>query len=139
MHLTLTREIFNPTCTIGKLYIDGVFFAHTLEDTCRDLHGDCSRKVQNATCIDTGSYEVVVNHSNHFNKELPEILNVPCFEGIRIHGGNTDKDTEGCILIGAETNGIDEIHNCALLVAEITERIKAAQDCTIDIESSIVA
>jgi hypothetical protein len=135
MEIKVTREIFTPTCTLGKMYVDGVFFAHTLEDTFRNIQGDITKKVSGQTCIDNGTYPVIVSYSNRFKKNLAELLNVPCFEKIRIHGGNTDADTEGCILIGEHTDNIGKIWECGAKVQEITERIYRAGGCMITIES----
>lgn len=126
MHIKVVRSVFTATATLGKMFIDDKQFAFTLEDTDRHLNGDCSRKIQNNTSIDPGTYTVTVSMSAHFNKELPEVLDVKCFEGIRIHGGNSDEDTEGCILIGANSNMHDRISDCAERVATITHLIKAA-------------
>ncbi|HWB27984.1 MAG TPA: DUF5675 family protein [Chitinophagaceae bacterium] len=136
MHLKVARSVFTPTATLGKMFIDDDFFAFTLEDVDRNLNGDCSKKVQNQTAIDGGAYTVVLSFSNHFNKVLPEVQNVKCFEGIRIHGGNTDADTEGCILIGAESNMHDRIWDCAGKVAELVEKMKelpAGENISIEI------
>lgn len=136
MHLKVVRSVFTPTATLGKVFIDDDFFAFTLEDVDRNLNGDCSKKVQNQTAIDAGAYTVVLSFSNHFNKVLPEVQNVKCFEGIRIHGGNTDADTEGCILIGAESNMHDRIWDCAGKVAELVEKmteLPAGENISIEI------
>jgi hypothetical protein len=117
------------------MLIDGEHFAWALEDPFRNLNGDITKKVKGDTCIDNGTYEVVVTMSNRFKKELPLLLNVPCFEGVRIHAGNTSADSQGCILIGAETDHIGKIWNCSLKVAELIERIKAAGKCTIEIST----
>ena len=96
MKLTLTRKWFNDTCTIGTLDIDGHAEAYTLEDVERDI------KIPGETCIPTGTYVLVIDWSNRFQRRLPHLLDVPGFEGIRIHPGNTDKDTKGCILPGLQ-------------------------------------
>jgi hypothetical protein len=124
MELKLVRSVFTDTATLGRLFINDVFFAFTLEDKERDLRGNCTKKVQNKTCIDFGRYEVALTFSNHFKKFLPLLINVPCFEGIRIHGGNTAEDSEGCILIGAESNMRDRISNCAPKLAELIQILK---------------
>ena len=98
MELSLKREIFNEKNTIGKLFIDGTFFCYTLEDVIRD------KKVYGETAIPYGVYKVILSLSNRFKKVLPLVLNVPNFEGIRIHGGNTESDSLGCILVGANTD-----------------------------------
>lgn len=94
MKLDLVRKEFTEHSTIGDLLIDGQFFCFTLEDTVREV------KIPGQTAIPYGSYEVITNYSNRFKKVMPLLLNVPHFEGVRIHAGNTNKDTEGCILLG---------------------------------------
>jgi hypothetical protein len=101
MILTLSRIALKETYTIGKLYIDGCFFCDTLEDKYRDLSKE--EKVSGKTAIPYGRYKVILSMSNRFKKIMPLLLEVPKFEGIRIHSGNTDQDTEGCILVGENT------------------------------------
>ncbi|MEO7766901.1 MAG: DUF5675 family protein [Ferruginibacter sp.] len=127
MQLKLIRSVFTPDSTFGKLSINGLFYAFTCEDTVRHMGGDCRKKVQNKTAIDAGNYEVVLSFSNHFQRYLPLLLNVRCFEGIRIHGGNTAADSEGCILIGAEGNMKDHIGNCASKVRSLVAALKAVE------------
>jgi len=94
MKLELKRTYFKDTYTIGYLFIDSQYFCDTLEDVPRDI------KIQNETCIPAGEYKVIIDFSNRFQRDMPHVLNVPGFDGIRIHSGNTDKDTDGCILVG---------------------------------------
>jgi hypothetical protein len=56
-------------------------------------------KVYGETAIPAGRYEVVVDFSPHFQRQIPRILNVPNFEGILLHGGNRTSDSYGCVLI----------------------------------------
>ena len=97
VRLKLQRMSCGPVCTIGTMYVDGKQECHTLEDVVRP-NGE---KVYGQTAIPTGTYNVVITPSNRFKRDLPLVENVPNFEGIRIHPGNTAKDTEGCILVGA--------------------------------------
>jgi len=127
MELKLVRSVFNPKSTLGKLFINGQFFAYTCEDTVRNQNGDCSKKIQNETAIDAGRYEVVLTFSNRFQKYLPLLLSVPCFEAIRMHGGNTAADSEGCILIGAEGDMKERIWNCASKVNSLVAQMKAVE------------
>lgn len=99
MKLKLERIYKAPTYTIGKLYIDGKIFCDTLEDVVRPQ----GEKVYGETAIPAGTYKVILNVSNRFKVLMPLLLNVPNFEGIRIHAGNTDKDTHGCLLVGKNT------------------------------------
>lgn len=106
MRLTVVRIANKPTYCIGKLYIDGVYFCDTLEDTDRGLDDKMSEeeikelKVYGETAIPSGIYPVTITYSNKFKKNLPLISNVKGYSGIRIHSGNTAKDTLGCILVG---------------------------------------
>lgn len=96
MQLKLNRIFKTNTFTIGELYINEKYVTDTLEDRVRPE----GEKVYGKTAIPEGMYEVKLTHSPRFKKILPEILNVPNFSGIRIHTGNSSKDTEGCILVG---------------------------------------
>ena len=105
MEIVVKRVEYSTTYTIGKLYINKVFQCWTLEDKVRE-HGI---KIPNKTAIPEGTYKVIINYSNKFKKQLPLLLDVPLFEGIRIHSGNKSKDTEGCILVGTVWTGGDWI------------------------------
>ena len=111
MELILKRIAKRKTYTIGRLYIreqvmdeylsgyEDHYFCDTLEPTWRDYeHG--AYKVKGRSAIPEGRYAVVISYSPRFKQWLPILLGVPKFEGIRIHAGNTVKDTEGCILVG---------------------------------------
>lgn len=95
MRLVLKRIAFRKTYTIGKLYVDGAYFCDTLEDPVRE-----GEKIYGRTAIPAGKYDVLITMSPRFRKMLPLLVNVPGFEGIRIHSGNKADDTEGCILVG---------------------------------------
>lgn len=101
MELKLVRKTFGETFTKGKLFINNGFQCYIIEDKDRKLEIKDNVKVQNLTCIPRGNYKVIVSMSQHFGKLLPEILNVPQFSGVRIHSGNSSKDTEGCLLVGS--------------------------------------
>jgi uncharacterized protein DUF5675 len=91
----------------------------TLEDRVRPV------KIFGQTAIPAGTYEVVVNQSAHFHKLLPELVDVPNFEGVRIHSGNKPADTEGCILVGT-TKGTNEINNSRVAFDALFPKIQAA-------------
>ncbi len=101
LKLLVVRDRCEKAWTTGTLFIEGVFKCFTLEDEIRDV------KVQDKTAIPAGTYKVDVTQSARFNKPLPILLNVPGFEGIRIHAGNTCADTSGCILVGLSQGGKD--------------------------------
>ena len=106
MIITLRRIAMKDTYTIGKLYIDGVYFCDTVEDKDRGLDDSMEesvikeRKVYGETAIPLGTYKVEITYSPKFKKNLPLLYNVKGFEGIRIHSGNTAEDSLGCIIVG---------------------------------------
>ena len=105
MILTLKRIALRDTYTIGKLYIDNVYFCDTLEDKVRDLNkngifDNGEVKIKGQTAIPYGEYEVVWAYSPRFKKFTPRLLNVNSFSGVLIHAGNDSTDTDGCILVG---------------------------------------
>lgn len=133
MKILVKRIAKRPTYTIGKMYLDGKYFCDTLEDTDRSISQstpiDTIKKVKlpNNTAIPTGTYKVIVNVSPKFKRLLPRLLNVPGFDGVLIHRGNTDKDTSGCILIG-ENKVVGRVINSTGYEAKLVSILNKAQD-----------
>lgn len=107
MKLRLQRHPSTLLCTIGELTIDGEPFCSTLEDVIREVPGRpvSEWKVPKDTAIPSGTYPIEITWSNRFKRDLPLLQNVPGFTAIRIHAGNTEADTEGCILVGQWSGG----------------------------------
>lgn len=101
----MVREPSAGGATLSTLYVDGMRFCDTLEDEDRHLETYPDRKQHGRTAIPRGTYSVTINWSNRFQRLLPEILNVPGFSGVRFHPGNTQHDTDGCILPGRRVHG----------------------------------
>ena len=100
MKLVLTRHARRADYTIGRLEDEnGMKICDTLEPTWRNYKGG-EMKIPKKSAIPEGSYRMVVTKSRRFQKYLPLLVGVPGFEGVRIHAGNTSRDTEGCILVG---------------------------------------
>lgn len=108
MELLVKRDTFTENTTIGKLFVNGIEYCETLEDKDRQLEDFPDRKVYGKTAIPRGRYEVVIDYSPHYQRNMPHILDVPNYVGVRIHAGNYEKDTEGCLLVG-RTRGVDFI------------------------------
>lgn len=106
MRLTLIRKWNKKDYCIGDLYVDGKWFANVLEDTDRGLDDSMSveeilkKKIKDNTAIPTGIYSVKITYSPKYKKLMPLVDNVKGYSGIRIHSGNTHKDTSGCLLVG---------------------------------------
>lgn len=100
MKLVVTRNYKKAEYTIGKLYVNGEYFCDTLEDRVRTILPNGDGKVKGKTAIPAGEYEVTLTISPKFKRTLPLLHRVPHFSGVRIHSGNTQFDTEGCILVG---------------------------------------
>lgn len=134
MGLRLQRTWLTDRSTIGELSIDGAFECFTLEDVVREP----GVKVPGQTAIPAGRYSIVVTPSQRFHEDLPLLLDVPGFEGIRIHAGNTDRDTEGCILVG-RTRSTDFIGESRAALATFLPKLHqglGAGPCIIVIEAA---
>jgi hypothetical protein len=128
MNINIRRQWYTPRSVSGELDIDGNFQCYTLEDRPRLF------KIPGETCIDAGVYNVIITPSSRFSEQdgspklLPLLENVPNFSGIRIHSGNTDKHTEGCILVGMvrEENKVYESRTAFIF---LFSKIKTALEC----------
>ena len=126
MDLLLTRQPSTEKATLGHLRVDGAPFCVTLEDVVRDLGPDGSGKVYGQTAIPSGRYRVATTFSPKFQKDMLAVLDVPFFTGIRIHSGNDDEDTLGCILVGAMVDGPDRIHGGSIVLPRLFDMVQAA-------------
>lgn len=134
MEILVERKYKKENYTIGKLYINGEYFCDTLEDKDRGLSQEMELSVlqelkeYGKTAIPTGRYQIEITWSNLFKKMLPILIDVPAYRYIRIHSGNTHKDTEGCILLGFNL-AVGKVLNSRKTMAEfmsILEPINAA-------------
>ena len=132
MNLQLKRKWFTDKSTIGELFIDiNQWECFILEDVVRE-----GPKIPGKTAIPEGVYRIIINHSQRFNRDLPLLLNVPGFEGIRIHPGNTDKDTEGCLLPG-QTRSQDFVGSSRLAFDLLFSKLNTAFKAGLLIQISI--
>lgn len=145
MKLTVKRIAKRSTYTIGRLYIDGKYFCDVLEDRDRNLKQNMplseiqKTKVYGQTAIPTGTYEVTLNivspkfssrsfYKNYANRgKVPRLLNVPGFDGILIHCGNSDKDSYGCLLVG-ENKVVGKVINSQATFKKLYPILQKAKD-----------
>lgn len=141
MNLKLIRKTFTDVSTIGELYLSDVRECFVLEDYDRELHQEMPLaiiehiKFQNETAIPYGKYEVIIDLSNRFKRLMPLLLDVPGFSGIRIHAGNTEADTDGCLLLG-QISGHDFVGHSVAAYNEFFPKLKTALEherCFIEI------
>lgn len=150
MKLTLKRTAKKPTYTIGKLYIDDVYFCDTIEDTDRGLYQGQDLalikkiKINSKTAIPRGTYKITLNIvSPKYSKKkiyqdickgrVPRLLNVPGYEGVLIHIGNTADDSSGCILVG-ENKQVGKVLNSTETFRKLYNKIKGQENLTIEIK-----
>lgn len=98
MKIKVDRIYKGESYTIGKMYLNGEYFCDTLEDAIRPV------KIPNETAIPAGIYKVEVTYSPRFKRNLPLLVDVPNYTGIRIHNGSNKDHTSGCILVGFNTS-----------------------------------
>lgn len=154
MKIRVERKWPKPTYTIGRLYIDGIFYCNTLEDADRGLkqsdHPDYirARKVAGETAIPKGTYGVAMNVTSPkysasswywslCQGKVPRLLNVPGFEGILIHTGNNPLQTSGCLLVGKNTK-VGQLTESKETFKKIYKLMKAAYDRGEEITIEIV-
>lgn len=131
MQLDLHRKWLKKGYSIGILSIDGKRFCESVEDEDRGLKQTDSletikaKKVKGKTAIPVGTYEIKITYSPRFKKNLPLLLNVPGFDGIRIHSGNTADDTEGCLIYGKNTE-VGKVTNSRFWTNQVIDAIALA-------------
>jgi hypothetical protein len=143
MELNIKRIARRETYTVGRLYIDGKYFCDTLEDKDRGLRQDMpiavirATKRKGITAIPTGRYRMTLAvQSPKFSKRatyqfcngyLPRLINVPGYDGVLIHIGNTARDTEGCLLVGRNTQ-VGKVLDSRKTFIELYDRLLGAKD-----------
>lgn len=137
MNIKVVRTMCGPVCTIGMLSINGKHICYTLEDVVRPD----GKKIYGETAIPVGRYRVIVNFSNRFKRELPLVLDVPNFTGIRIHPGNTSADTHGCILVGQNIGPdrksvVQSRAAFAVVFAEIRDAIRQGKTVWLEVDGN---
>jgi hypothetical protein len=133
MKFIIQVRSYKKDATMSEVHIgDEVFYA--IEDVGRPNN----IKIAKETCIPEGIYEAKITFSNRFQKETIELFTIglphveKCgvkFTGIRVHAGNTTFDTEGCPILGVNTNSVDKVWNCAPAVQTAFNFVKNSTSC----------
>lgn len=154
MKLRVERRWPKATYTIGRFYIDGIFYCNSLEDADRGLKQTDSldyiktRKVAGETAIPKGTYKVAMNVTSPkysasswywslCQGKVPRLLNVPGFDGILIHTGSDALSTRGCLLVGKNTK-VGQLTESKDTFKKIYKLMKAAYDKGEEITIEIV-
>lgn len=147
MKLTLKRIALRPTYTIGKLYIDDVYFCDTIEDTVRDINkngkfDNGEQKIKGKTAIPYGTYKITTNvvsprfkdraWAKPYDGKIPRLINVPSFDGVLMHPGSSAADTSGCLLVGKNTI-VGRLTDSQKTFHALMQKIKGQKNITIEI------
>lgn len=142
MRLTINRRPSLGGATIGEMLEDGARLCYTLEDEIREVVGEpvANWKLRGATAIPSGEYRVTLEHSPRFGPDTLTINNVPGFVGVRIHGGNTHENTEGCPLLGLRVTDTTIVSGTsgpavALVKARVRQALSAGQHVLLTINN----
>lgn len=131
MIVVIDRKWKKDTYTIGRVFIDDVFFANSMEDKDRGLTKDMplteikKRKVYGETAIPAGEYEVRMTYSPKYKRRMPQVMDVPGWTGVRMHSMNEAKDSLGCIGMG-KNDKPGWISNSRATHAEFDKRLEAS-------------
>lgn len=148
--LILNRIAKKDHYTIGKLYVNGTFVCNTLEDKDRGLTQSMSldeiksKKVYGETAIPSGTYKVDMNTvssrfkdrswAKPYGGKLPRLVDVPGYQGVLIHVGNTDADSLGCVLTG-KNDVVGKVTNSVTYFKKLmSELLKDPNNITITIQ-----
>jgi hypothetical protein len=143
MKLTVKRIFKGDRYTIGKLYIDGVYFCDTIEDVVRELPATCpntprgiacacKEKVYAQTAIPAGTYRVTMEYSLRFKRSLPYLRDVPHFIGILIHSGNDQGHSSGCLIVG-KNKVVGKVLESKATLDALLKKISGQKNLTIEI------
>ena len=129
LELLLKRKIHNENSTEGNMLVDNNWFCHTIEDKVRAKPNEwkSSLKVYAKTAIPYGRYRVLVTYSNRFKRQLTAVLDVPDFEGIRIHNGVSETSSAGCIIVSYKANK-GSLVNDRKAMNDLCDMVQAATD-----------
>lgn len=121
MNLRLDRRPTAFETTLGQLFVDDSYECKTLEDSIREF------KIPAKTCIPAGTYRITLESSPRFGPDTITINDVPEFVGVRMHGGNTAADTEGCVIVGDRVDSETSISGGTLrgVLKRLKEKVKA--------------
>jgi hypothetical protein len=123
MNITVQRESYDDVATQGEMLLDGAHFAYTLEPRKDQSHGK-------PYCVPAGTYQVVLNWSEHFQMIVPSVIGVPDFTGVEIHPGNFPSDTHGCCLVG-ETESQNFVGQSRVAFDDLVGRLNGTTGNTI--------
>lgn len=149
MRIVLLRDQLLHARTLGEMYFygfsslgipEGASEVYVCEDADRGLDSSkpetLAAKIRGDTAIPVGTYRIAVTYSTRFKCDLPVLLNVPGFRGIRIHAGNTEEDTEGCLLVGSARtdDGVTGSRVCSAWLTGLLKRaLETGELVTIEI------
>jgi hypothetical protein len=136
MKIKLKRDVFSDTFTLGSLFVNWNLIGFTCEDADRKLE-EGGGKIYGKTAIPRGMYKVTLSFSHRFQKVMPEILSVPGYTGVRIHGGNTHEDTLGCPLLGSVRTQTG-VAKCKEVNQRLINMIEAAEELGESVELEVV-
>ena len=124
---------YQPTATLGRVFVDGEYFCYSLEDLSRPV----GVKFNGETCLSEGVYKMGVTLSPRFGKDLIQLYTEPdhtidkggiTFTGVRLHGGNDINDSEGCPLLGAKTNNLDKVWECSSVNSRLIQLVQYSEN-----------
>ena len=128
----IKRIAFKDTYTIGRITVDGLFISDSIEDKVRVLNS-IKDKVYGETAIPAGTYKADIYFSKKFGYKVVRLFDVPYFEGIYIHKGNTEKDSHGCIIVG-KNDKKGWVSNPTIAMNKLIEALEGADKITVTIE-----